>query len=428
MKSLNSFVIALAVVCASSLLFALPSAAADEELDLEALREERNEQLERYIVRALTQKRLSTAIEYLEDGEFAEARKRLEKLKFARLNPYERALAYRFLAYASIGMEDSEAAVGYFEKAVEQQVLPIDEEASVRFNVAQIYASAQQWEKVDETLVEWFKYLENPNPVAYYLLAISRYQRQLYDEALGPATTAIQITPNPDERWLQLAAALHLQKEDYDSAVPILEGLVIRFKKKQYWVQLSLIYSARGDYEDALRVQQIAYAQGLLTQDEELRRLARTYLFHQLPYPAAEVLERGLEEGQIKRDKTVLELLGNSWIAAREYEKSIGPLQQAADRADNGQLYLRLGQVRVQREDWKEATALIQKAIEKGGLLDEGKAHMLLGISYYSDDHPQSAQTAFRRASKYESTRKEAAAWLKHIDRQSQEGRAADEA
>ncbi|MBW2287246.1 MAG: tetratricopeptide repeat protein [Deltaproteobacteria bacterium] len=408
------------IICAL-LLLAVPSIA-DEMPDLETLREERDEKIERYFVRALTQKRLSTATELLEEGQYTAARKKLEEMKFSRLNPYERALAYRFLAYASVGQEDSAAAVGYFEKVVEQAALAIDDEASVRFSIAQIYASMGEWQKVEEELREWFFFVDRPNAVAYYLLAISHYRREQYDEALTPALKALETSNGPKETWLQLVAALYLQRDDFDSAVPILEELLTRFPKKQYWVQLSLIYGAREDYEHALQIQQLAYAQGLLTQDDELRRLARTYLFHQLPHPAAQVLERGLEEGRIDRDREVLELLGNSWIAAREYEKAIEPLQRAAELAEDGRLYLRLGQVRVQREDWKEATGLLQKAIKKGGLDDAGKAHLLLGISYFSDDHPESARTAFQRAWKHESTRTEATAWLQHIDRQSQDG------
>ncbi len=305
---------------------------------------------------------------------------------------------------------------------VEQEALPIDDEASARFSIAQIYATMEEWQKVEEALGEWFHYVERPNGGAYFLLAISHYRREQYQEALAPALKALAVSEKPDERWLQLVAALHLQNEDFESAVPILERLVTRFLKKQYWVQLSVIYSVRGNYQHSLRVQQLAYAQDLLTQDDELRRLARTYLFHQLPYSAAQVLERGLAEGRIEGNRKVLELLGNSWIAAREYEKSIAPLQRAADLAEDGRLYLRLGQVRVQREDWKEATALIQKAIKKGGLDDAGKAHLLLGISYYSDYHPESARTAFRRARRHESTRTDAQAWLEHIARQSQDG------
>jgi tetratricopeptide (TPR) repeat protein len=408
------------ITCA--LLLLVVPAIAEEKPDLEALREERNEKLARYFVRALTQKRLSAATELLEDGQYAAARKKLEEMKFSRLNPYERALAYRFLAYASIGQEDSAAAVLYFQKVIEQAALAIDDEASVRFSIAQIYASMEKWQEVEEELREWFQYVEQPNGVAYYLLAISHYRREQYDEALIPALKALEITQEPTESWLQLVAALYLQTEEFDSAVPILEELVTRFQRKRYWVQLSLIYGAREDYEHALQIQQLAYAQGLLTEGDELRRLARTYLFHQLPHPAALVLERGLEEGRIERDREVLELLGNAWIAAREYEKAIEPLRQAAELAEDGRLYLRLAQVRVQREDWKDATELIQKAIKKGGLDDAGKAQLLLGISYFSDDHPESARTAFQRAWKHESTRTEATAWLEHIDRQSHGG------
>ena len=417
MKLLTTFLIAWAV----TLQFAVPSIA-QETLDLDALREERQEKQQRYFVRALTQKRLNAAYDLMAEGQHGEARTKLEKLNPERLNPYERALAYRFLAYSAIGQEDSAGAIRYFKKAVEQQALLIGEEATIRFSIAQIQSSLGQWEEVDETLTEWFPYVERPNGIAYYLLAISRYQREMYDEAMVPALKALEVSKRPQERWLQLAAALHLQLEDFDSAVPILEELVTRFTKKQYWVQLSLIYAAGGDFQNALRVQQLAYAQDLFTTNEELRRLARTYLFHGLPYPAAGVLERGLEEGRIDPDREVLELLGNSWIASREYGKSIEPLQRAADLADDGRLYLRLGQVRVQREDWKEATALIQKAIDKGGLLDMGKAHMLLGISYFGDDHPKSARRAFRRAREHETTRADAIAWLNHITRQSEEG------
>jgi tetratricopeptide (TPR) repeat protein len=412
------------ITCAA-LLVVVPSIAdevPDAEPDLETLREERNEQAARYFVRALTQKRLNAAVELLEAGEYAASRKKLEEMKFSRLNPYERALAYRFLAYASIGQEDSAAAVEYFQKVVEQAALPIDDEASVRFSIAQIYASMDEWQRVEDELREWFQYVEEPNGVAYYLLAISHYRRGQFDEALPPALKALEIANEPNESWLQLVAALYLQEEDFDSAVPVLEELLIRFPNKRYWVQLSLIYGARGDYQHALELQQLAYAQGLLTQGDELRRLARTYLFHQLPHSAAQVLERGVEEGRIEPDREVLELIGNSWIAAREYEKAIEPLQQAAELAEDGRLYLRLGQVRVQREDWKEATGLIQKALRKGGLEDPGKAHLLLGISYYGDDHRESARTAFRQARKHESTRADATAWLEHIDRQSQDG------
>jgi len=411
---------AVLLVCVA--FFRAVAAVADAAPDLDALRAERDEEIARHFVRELTQKKLNSAVELLEAGEYAQARKKLEEFKFSRLNRYESALAYRFLAYAAIGQEDPVAAVDYFQKAVDQAALPIDDESSVRFSIAQIHASMEQWEEVEQALQEWFLYVDEPNSVAYYLLGISHYRRGEIDEALPPALEAHELADKPKESWLQLVAALYLERENFDKAVPILEELVVRFPNKRYWVQLSLIYGASGDYDDALRIQQLAHSQGLLTEPDELRRLVRTYLFRELPYPAAVVLESAIDEGRIEADQEMLELLGNAWIAAREYEKAIVPLERAAELSEDGKLYLRLGQVRVQREDWEQATELIQKAIRKGGLEDDGKAHLLLGISYYSDDHPDSARVAFQRARSHETTRTEASAWLDYIERQGHGG------
>lgn len=401
---------------------ALCEEAADGKLDLEALREERTKVARRNEVRQLTAKRFTTVVELLEKSQYAEARAKLEKLNFGRLNVYERALGYRLLAYAAFGVEDFEAAVDYFEKAVEQEALQIDEEASVRFNVAQLYAALERWQKVIDTLQLWFRYVEEPNPLAYYLLAIAHYQLEEFDLALDPAIQAVALAPEPREGWLQLLSALYLQKEDYDSAVPVLERLVTKFPKKPYWVQLSLIYGARGDYKESLAVQQLAYTLGLLTDDSDLRRLARSYLYHQIPYPAARVLEKGLEEGRIEPDQEVLELLGNSWIAAREFGEAVEPLARAAALSSDGRLYLRLAQVHVQREEWEQASELVQKALEKGGLEDPGRAQLLLGISLYSEGRVEQARSVFVRARAHDSSRTEANAWLEHIAHENQAG------
>ena len=76
---------ALEIACASSLLLVV-SSLAEETPSLETLREERTEELERYFVRTLTQKRLNIAIEFLEEGQYSKAHEKLARLNFPRLN------------------------------------------------------------------------------------------------------------------------------------------------------------------------------------------------------------------------------------------------------------------------------------------------------------------------------------------------------
>jgi tetratricopeptide (TPR) repeat protein len=416
----------LALLAALVLLFVplpMPASAADEEpLDLEHLQRERALRSALYPVRKRISRYLEAAAKAVDAGEPDKARELLGRLDPKRMNPYERALVYRLVAYVSYTAADYAGAIEYFEKVLGEEILPIRDESRIRFNIAQIHASLQQWREALAALDRWERYAEAPDPLAHYLRAIAHYQLEEHDAALASAEKAVDSSAEPAESWLQLLAALYVQKEDHASAAPVLEELVVRFPKRQYWVQLSLIYGAREEYRHSLAVQQVAYLQGFLVEDKELRRLARSYLYNSLPYPAAKVLEKGLAEGLIERDPEALELLANSWIGAREYDNALEPLRQAAERSKDGKLYTRLGQVYMQREEWNQATQMLQKAIEKGGLKDAGNTQLLLGICYYNDQRVDQARSSFARARQHDATREAADRWITHIERETGAG------
>lgn len=401
-----------------ALCVAPPLGATPPVIDLDELDAQRAKKAKGLAVTERTEKRLNIALGHMEVEDYEEAGFQLRKLSFRRMNPYERALVSRLLAQVTFAEGDPDAAIGYFRKALEQEVLSIEDDNSLRFNIAQLQISQEHWDQALETLDEWFRYERDPNPLGYYLRSIAHYNREAYDEALVAVRQAVELSDGPREGWLQLLVALHTMREDYASARPVLEELVTRYPKKQYWVQLSLIYGASDDYHESLAVQQLAYAQGLLVEDRELRRLARSYLYNEMPFQAARVLEQGVENGAIEEDTEALELLGNSWISAREYARALPPLKRAAAIADDGALYVRLGQVLVQRESWSEAVAALTKALGKGGLEDEGRAKLLLAIALYSDGRLGEARAWFTRAAQHESTHDEGTAWIGHIDRE----------
>jgi tetratricopeptide (TPR) repeat protein len=392
--------------------------AGEAPVDLEALRSERKAKAIRYGVRQRISKRHNAAQEARLEGDYQTARELLSRLEGKKLNPYERALTYQLLGFVAYEAEEFPAAIDYFRKAVDQQALSVETENKLRFYIAQLYAIVENWPEVVATLEEWLRYQESPDPLGYYLLGVAHYRLEQFDEALVATQKAVDAVPEPKEGWLQLLSAIHLQREDYRAAQPVLERLVSSFPKKTYWVQLSMIYGALEEYRESLGVQQIAYLQGLLVEDRELRRLARSLLYHSLPHDAARVLEKGLEEGRIEADVESLELLGNSWIAAREYGRAVEPLGRAASLSEDGALFVRLSQVHMQREQWRDAAELLEKALAKGGLEDPGNVQLLLGISYYYDKKTERARSSFQRASRGASTRNEADAWLMHIERE----------
>lgn len=389
----------------------------------EALRKARRSSRDNQI-RSRIARYIEAAGEKFQDNDYEEGMALVDRLKLDRLNDYERAQIYKLKAFMSYGTGDIQGAIDNFRKAIGEEILPIREEIDIRFNIAQLYAALFEWKEVIAALREWFPYVQEPEPLAYYLLAVAYYQLEEFEDSVHWAEVAVDATPEPKESWLQLLAALYVRDQDYAKAAPVFEELVMRFPKKDYWVQLSLIYGARDNYAESLAVQQIAYQQGLLTEDKELQRLARSYLFKNLPYSAAQVLEKGLGEERIEPDPQVYELLANAWIAAREYDKAIAPLTRAAELAEDGRLYVRLGQVNMQNEQWGEAARLIEKALAKGGFDEKqlASAQLLLGISYYNAEQVEPARTAFRQARRHESMREQADAWIAHLAKETQAG------
>jgi tetratricopeptide (TPR) repeat protein len=110
------------------------------------------------------------------------------------------------------------------------------------------------------------------------------------------------------------------------------------------------------------------------------------------------VLEAAIEHKTVALDDKLYQKLADCWIAAGELDKSLAPLQRAAELSQNGDAFVRLGEVHAQREDWPAAIAAIQRGVDKGQLKDPGNADLWLGIAHYSQKSFDAAVTFFQRA------------------------------
>jgi tetratricopeptide (TPR) repeat protein len=137
---------------------------------------------------------------------------------------------------------------------------------------------------------------------------------------------------------------------------------------------------------------------GLVTEDSEVRRLADLLLFNEVPYRGAQVLEAAIEKKYVNLDDKLYEKLANCWIAAGEFDKAIAPLQRSAELSNNGDTFVRLGEVQAQREDWPAAIAAIERGVAKGDLRDPGNAQLWLGIAHYTQKDYAEAVPFFQRA------------------------------
>jgi len=368
---------------------------------------------------AATGKALNSAIEFLNMEKYAEAQAAIGELKMDKLSPYERSKVEQILFNISYSQEKYSEARGHLQKAIDAGGLNEQEVSQARYQAAQLYMTEEKWKEGAAALEEWFKTAQNPNSAAYYLLAVAYYQQENYNKALPPAQKAVELMDKPQEGWIGMLLALYLQKDQYKEAIPLLQRLIALVpEKKTYWMQLSAVYGQLEDYPNALGIMQLAYGAGLVTDDQEVRRLADLLLFNEVPYRGAQVLETGIEKKVVKVDDKVYEKLANCWIAAGELDKAIKPLQQGAELAPTGEMFVRLGEVNIQREDWAGAAAALDRGLNKGQLKDAANAQMLMGIALFNQKKLGEAKTWFQRASQSEKHRQMSRGYLQLIESQ----------
>jgi tetratricopeptide (TPR) repeat protein len=365
---------------------------------------------------ARTGKRINEAIDKLQAGQTAEARAAIDKINLNRLSPYEAGRVWQLLAAVDQAEEKYKAAREHLGEALSSGGLNEQETSSVRFQIAKLYLVEEQWGEGAKVLEQWFADEPNPNSAAYYALAVAYYQLGDMDKALAPAQKAVDLGGDKtQEGWLQLLLALRIRREEYAQALPILMQLVERApEKKAYWVQVASVALTLEKYDTATSLMQLAHSAGLLTEGTEIRRLAELLMHAGIPYRAAEVLKAALEEKKLQGDRAAYELLGNCWIAAREYDKAIEPLGRAGELADSGEPYVRLAEVYFRREDWANAAEVLQRGFGKGHLKRPGAASLLMGLALYNQNKVQDARTWFERAATHSESKAQAEGWLRH--------------
>ena len=224
-------------------------------------------------------------------------------------------------------------------------------------------------------------------------------------------------TEEPREDWLLLALSLYFEAERFDACARVLERLVARFPEKPYWKQLSAIYGELQRDDAQLAVYALAHRQGLLRTSSERVRLARLFMYNEVPVAAAKLLREGLETGEIERSAESWALLANAWIQARELQRAAEPLEQAARLAKDGPSWLRLAHLYVELEDWVPARRALEFALQLGGLREPAKARLLLGIALYHERSLAESRHAFALARRHAGTRSSAEQWLRYLDR-----------
>jgi len=369
----------------------------------------------------LSWKQLNKIYEDVGEKRFDEAYAALQKmLRQTGGDRYLQAIVNQALAQVEWSRENFDAALHYFEKAVELDALPDHAHFSLMYQIAQLYFMKERYQDALDRLELWFCKAppEKITSDAYVLKASIHARQQNYPETLKAIDTAIALSENPKEQWYQLKLASHYELEQFPQAAETLEIIITLWPdKKLYWTQLSQIYYKLKQEEKALAVLALAYRRNMLDKQSDITYLSSLYSNADVPYKAAEVLEKGINDGIVKPTKNLWTATADSWYAAEELEKALSAYEKAGIASDDGNIDLRRGYLLVDLERWTDALAALDSALEKGGLNERktGETYLLRGMAQFNLGNFDQASSNWSRARRNSRTKDAAQQWINHL-------------
>ncbi len=376
----------------------------------------------------LTWKQLNSIYEDVSEDRFDEAYDDLQKmLKRAGRDAYLQAIINQALAQVEWARKNYQAALGYFEQAVELNSLPDQAHFALMYQIAQLYFMQERYDKALARLELWFcnSPEEKITSTAYVLQASIYARKEDYASLLQAIEQAIALAESPQESWFQLKLAAHYELQQYPQAAATLEVMIASWPdRKIYWTQLSRIYYELKQDQRALAVLALAYRKGLLDTQGDILYLSSLYSNSEVPFKAAEVLEKGIRDGKVEPSKYHWTAVADTWYAAEELEKSLHAYTEAGKAASDGTIDLRRGFILVDLERWSAALESLNLALQKGGLNDRttGEAYLLRGMAQFNLGDFDSASADWGQAGRYEKTREAARQWMNHLREERRRG------
>jgi tetratricopeptide (TPR) repeat protein len=409
---------ALALLCSCALL-AVAGAAGAQSGDAPKDKDKKEERTKSVGLSKRVADKLTEVNALIEADNFKAALAEIDGVAKRRgLSDADNAQIHRFRGYILMSMDKPKEAAKEFELSLASQGLDASAEQQMMYSLAQIYTSMSQFDKALEVINRWFEAEATPKPDAYFLKAMILVQQEKFKEALAPAKVAVE-SEKPRESWVGLLVAIYNSLDDYPNVASTLERLIsINPTKKNYWVQLAAVQNLLDREAKALAMLRLAREADLLTEDREFKQLARLLFLRDLPYQCAKTIEEGMEAKIVKQDAETYRLMSNCYIAARETDKALGPLAKAGELAPDGEMYMLLGQMHLQRDRFDPAIEALRKALAKAKPEQRGPAHLMIGVAELGKNNYEQAERSFRAAHSDPKVRNAAESYLKYVSDQ----------
>jgi tetratricopeptide (TPR) repeat protein len=334
----------------------------------------------------------------------------------------------------------------YDTVATEMAALLADKEPDFALDLRLTYAKVLlMLDRIDDAraaLEHWREHQEIPNGVGFFLLGYAYVRLEQFEAAAIELEKAVGMSDKPLVTWIELLSFAYARSGRPDEAVALLEGLIELIPDKaRWWRHLGVLYQTLDEVGKSTAVYSVVDVLDDLTV-LEAKNLASMMGYMGMPYDGALLFESRLRADEQRTDllsadesadepvagdsgldgQTVdarfsyLMLLAKLWMSAREFDRAVATLEQAAELGEDGEAQLLMGQLHLHWERYGQALEAFNEATRAYAEEVPPRLHYLAAVAAMNLGEDEEARLALMQIEDDPSYGERAARLVRQLD------------
>ena len=328
---------------------------------------------------------VNEALQFMNSNQYSAALGKLsEAISIPDINAYERSTIYQMQGSAYYELNQYGQAISGFESAINAGGLLPNEADSLRVNIAQLLIANGQYSQGAEMLESWINRGGTAKPNHIDMLVQAWVQSENYSRALPWAEKWFRAASPKERKHFDLMNFLYNNLGMSGRQADIVKEMIARWPDdKQLWDSWASLLANGGREAEAFEVNKMLYLGGAISSEQDLMKIVQYYSYYDMPYQAAQILEREMNAGRITQSPDKMVQLSDLFRQAREYKRAIPVIERAAKQSGKAKLYADLGEALYNEGECGRAETAFKDAISKG--FNAGKSWMLIATCRYED-------------------------------------------
>lgn len=307
-----------------------------------------------------------------------------ETLAIEGLNPYEKSIIYQMQGSCYYELNNYNSAISAFESSISSGGFNQKEKDQVRVSIAQLLIGNGQYARGAQMLEDFGRNGGTLSPQHIEYIYQAWVQAENYSKALPWAEKWFNNASPKERKHFDVLNFLYSNLKMPAKQADIVKVMIGRWPDdKSLWENWASLLSSGGRVEEAFEVNKMLYLGGLFKTESELLKVIQYYAYYDMPFQAAELLEREMNASRVSQTPERLVQLSGYFRQAREYKRAIPILERAASQSGKAKLYADLGEALYNDGQCGKAETAFKEAINRG--YDAGKSWMLIATCRYED-------------------------------------------